>query len=173
MKYAALNAEKYYQQGKKAGPIKKYLAAFFSFVQNYIFRRGFLDGKAGYQCAILMARYTFEKYRKLVTTYLSSCFFPLLGTHCKDFKDALVTLDFFRHMMKRYPFMLVDMLRVSKGGHSLLYVLTWLFVNTEEQELRSAAVESVKEISKILYLENKPWLHLLSVVFIRIFRGII
>lgn len=65
MKYAALNAEKYYQQGKIAGPIKKYLAAFFSFVQNYFFRRGFLDGKAGYQCAILMARYTFEKYRKL------------------------------------------------------------------------------------------------------------
>lgn len=65
MKYAALNAEKYQQQGKKAGPLKKYLAAFFSFVQNYFFRLGFLDGRAGYQCAVLMARYTFVKYKKL------------------------------------------------------------------------------------------------------------
>ena len=64
-KYADLNAKKYYEQGKKAGLLKKYVAAFFSFVQNYIFRAGFLDGKAGYQCAILMAGYTFKKYKKL------------------------------------------------------------------------------------------------------------
>jgi glycosyltransferase involved in cell wall biosynthesis len=64
-KYAGLNAKKYYEQGKKAGPFKKYMAGFFSFIQNYIFRAGFLDGKAGYQCAILMAGYTFKKYKKL------------------------------------------------------------------------------------------------------------
>jgi glycosyltransferase involved in cell wall biosynthesis len=64
-KYAELNAKKYYEQGKKAGLFKKYGAAFFSFVQNYIFRAGFLDGKAGYQCAVLMAGYTFKKYKKL------------------------------------------------------------------------------------------------------------
>lgn len=64
-KYAELNAKKYYEQGKKAGLFKKYAAAFFSFVQNYIFRAGFLDGKAGYQCAVLMAGYTFKKYKKL------------------------------------------------------------------------------------------------------------
>lgn len=65
VKYAELNAKKYYGQGKKAGLFKKYAAAFFSFVQNYIFRAGFLDGKAGYQCAVLMAGYTFTKYKKL------------------------------------------------------------------------------------------------------------
>jgi glycosyltransferase involved in cell wall biosynthesis len=63
--YATLNAKKYYEQGKKAGPLKKYAAAIFSFIQNYIFRAGFLDGKAGYQCAALMAAYTFKKYKKL------------------------------------------------------------------------------------------------------------
>jgi glycosyltransferase involved in cell wall biosynthesis len=65
MKYATLNADKYFAQGKKAGAAKKYAAAFFSFVQNYVFRLGFLDGRPGYQCAVLMARYTFTKYKKL------------------------------------------------------------------------------------------------------------
>ena len=63
--YAELNAKKYYGQGKKAGVIKKYAAAFFSFVQNYIFRAGFLDGKAGYVCAKMTAYYTFLKYARL------------------------------------------------------------------------------------------------------------
>jgi glycosyltransferase involved in cell wall biosynthesis len=62
MNYAELNAKKYYENGKKAGALKKYYAAIFSFIQNYIFRAGFLDGKAGYQCAVLMAGYTFNKY---------------------------------------------------------------------------------------------------------------
>ncbi len=64
-KYAELNAVKYFEQGKKAGAFKKYAAAFFSFVQNYIFRAGFLDGKAGYLCAKMSAGYTFLKYAKL------------------------------------------------------------------------------------------------------------
>ncbi len=64
-KYAELNAKKYFEKGKKAGSLKKYSAAFFSFFQNYIFRAGFLDGKAGYQCAVLMAGYTYNKYANL------------------------------------------------------------------------------------------------------------
>jgi len=65
IKYAALNADKYYKQGKKAGPFKKYVAAFFSFVQNYFFRKGFLDGRPGYVCAKMNAYYTFLKYERL------------------------------------------------------------------------------------------------------------
>ena len=64
-KYAVLNGRKYFEQGKRPLLFKKYGAAFFSFVQNYIFRAGFLDGKAGYQCARLTASYTFKKYREL------------------------------------------------------------------------------------------------------------
>lgn len=65
MKYAELNAIKYFEKRKNAGPLKKYISAFFSFFQNYFFRAGFLDGKAGYQCAVLMAGYTFKKYARL------------------------------------------------------------------------------------------------------------
>ncbi len=65
MKYAGLNAEKYFQQGKKAGVLKKYAASFFNFIQNYFIRCGFLDGAAGYKCAVMMARYTYRKYEKL------------------------------------------------------------------------------------------------------------
>lgn len=64
-KYALLNARKYHEQGKKTGVLKKYLASTFSFVQNYIFRAGFLDGKAGYRCAWLTSKYTFDKYKNL------------------------------------------------------------------------------------------------------------
>jgi glycosyltransferase involved in cell wall biosynthesis len=65
MKYAALNAKKYFEQGKKTGLFKKYFSAIFSFIQNYIFRAGFLDGIAGYRCAMLTAKYTFNKYKTL------------------------------------------------------------------------------------------------------------
>jgi hypothetical protein len=63
--YAVLNAEKYHLQGKKAGLFRTGFAPFFSFLSNYIFRLGFLDGRAGYQCARLTARYTYLKYAKL------------------------------------------------------------------------------------------------------------
>jgi glycosyltransferase involved in cell wall biosynthesis len=64
-KYAELNAKKYFEQGKRTGSLKKYAAASFSFIQNFVFRAGFLDGKAGYQCAMLTAGYTFDKYKNL------------------------------------------------------------------------------------------------------------
>jgi glycosyltransferase involved in cell wall biosynthesis len=65
MKYAALNGEKYFLNGKKANSLKKYISAGFHFLQNYIFRLGFLDGSAGFSCAAMMAKYTFVKYKKL------------------------------------------------------------------------------------------------------------
>ena len=63
--YAALNAEKYFAKGKKAAPAKKWLSSVFSFIQNYFFRLGFLDGKAGFKCAVISAKYTFNKYKIL------------------------------------------------------------------------------------------------------------
>lgn len=63
--YAKLNAVKYFQQGRKAGTVKKYFAAFFSFVRNYFLRAGFADGKAGFACARIIALYTFLKYNEL------------------------------------------------------------------------------------------------------------
>ena len=63
--YAKLNAEKYFRQGRKAGTLKKYFAAFFSFVKNYFFKLGFSDGMSGYDCARVIALYTFLKYKEL------------------------------------------------------------------------------------------------------------
>lgn len=63
--YALLNAEKYFQQGKKAGWIKCFVATGFSFIKNYFFRWGFLDGKSGFTVAKMNAWYTWLKYARL------------------------------------------------------------------------------------------------------------
>jgi glycosyltransferase involved in cell wall biosynthesis len=64
-KYAMMNAEKYFQQGKKASFFKLRISPRFSFVQNFLFRLGFLDGHAGYVCARMTSYYTFLKYARL------------------------------------------------------------------------------------------------------------
>ncbi len=66
VQYAELNAVKYYEAGKKAGLLKCYLATIFSFIMNYIFRLGFLDGSAGLTVARMNAWYTWLKYRRLM-----------------------------------------------------------------------------------------------------------
>ena len=63
--YAALNAEKYFKQQKRSGSLKMFFSAAFSFIKNYFFKLGFLDGTTGYHCARINARYTFLKYKKL------------------------------------------------------------------------------------------------------------
>ena len=63
--YAKLNAEKYFAQGKKHSLLKQYFSPFFSFLHNYIFRLGFLDGREGFIIAKTTARYTFQKYSYL------------------------------------------------------------------------------------------------------------
>lgn len=64
-KYAALNAEEYFRQGKKAGWGKMIFSFIFSFIKNYFFKLGFFDGNAGFACARINALYTFLKYKKL------------------------------------------------------------------------------------------------------------
>lgn len=65
LRYAALGAEKYFRQGKKSSWFKQHLSPAFAFLRSYILRLGFLDGHAGYQCAVMMAYYTKMKYQKL------------------------------------------------------------------------------------------------------------
>lgn len=64
-RYARLGAEKYFKQGKKAGWLKRKISPAYSFFRSYILKLGFLDGRAGYQCAKMMAYYTFLKYSRL------------------------------------------------------------------------------------------------------------
>jgi glycosyltransferase involved in cell wall biosynthesis len=63
--YAGLNAQKYYRQGKKAGIIKRFISPVFNFIQFYILRLGFLDGKEGFFIAKTTAYYTWLKYHYL------------------------------------------------------------------------------------------------------------
>lgn len=63
--YAALNAKKYFKQGKTTGELKIFFSAIFSFIKNYFFKLGFLDGATGFHCARINAGYTFLKYKKL------------------------------------------------------------------------------------------------------------
>ena len=63
--YALLNAEKYFKQGKRSGDLKMFFSAVFSFIKNYFFKLGFLDGVTGYHCARINAEYTFLKYKRL------------------------------------------------------------------------------------------------------------
>jgi len=65
VQYAMLNAKKYHAQGKKSSWLKMRVSPAFSFINNYLFRFGFLDGHAGYICAKMTAWYTFLKYARL------------------------------------------------------------------------------------------------------------
>jgi glycosyltransferase involved in cell wall biosynthesis len=65
LRYALLNAQKYNKAGKKPTLIKRHISPLFSFVKNYIFRLGFLDGRDGLFIASTMAWYTRLKYQYL------------------------------------------------------------------------------------------------------------
>lgn len=65
LRYARLSADKYFQNGKKATFIKSYLSPLFSFIKEYVFQAGFLDGSRGWKIAMGNARYTFWKYQFL------------------------------------------------------------------------------------------------------------
>ena len=64
-KYAKLNADKYFSQGKKATIIKRFLSPAFDFLQSFIFFLGFLDGKMGFIVSYSNAKYTWLKYKYL------------------------------------------------------------------------------------------------------------
>ena len=65
-KYGRLNAEKYAREGKRSSWAQIYLAPVFSFLKYYIFKLGFLDGRAGYTCAKMGSYYTHIKYARLL-----------------------------------------------------------------------------------------------------------
>jgi glycosyltransferase involved in cell wall biosynthesis len=65
VRYALLNAEKYFEQGKKSSWARRFISPPFSFAKHYIFQFGFLDGWEGLLSARMTAFYTFLKYARL------------------------------------------------------------------------------------------------------------
>lgn len=60
--YAYLSAQSYFNKGKKATLSKVLLSPFFSFYKFYFFKKGFLDGFAGFIAASSASIYVFLKY---------------------------------------------------------------------------------------------------------------
>jgi glycosyltransferase involved in cell wall biosynthesis len=66
LNYGLLNAEKYAMEGKRSSWIRINLAPIFSFLKYYVFKLGFLDGRAGFICAKMSSYYTRVKYARLL-----------------------------------------------------------------------------------------------------------
>ena len=65
VRYALLNSDKYFRQGRKASFFKTTFSPAFTFINYYLLKLGFLDGHAGFICAKMTARYTYLKYARL------------------------------------------------------------------------------------------------------------
>ena len=54
-----------FENGRKAGVVKRWSSPVAKFIQGYLFQLGFLDGWAGWKIATLSARAVYLKYSKL------------------------------------------------------------------------------------------------------------
>lgn len=71
-RYALLSAAKYFERGKRSPLWKRLLSPAFTFVREYVFEAGFMDGSAGFKIARINALYTHWKYAFLKERYQES-----------------------------------------------------------------------------------------------------
>lgn len=71
-KFAEMRGKYYFQKGKKNASLLIVISPIFSFIKNYIFKRGFLDGKEGYKICLEYAKATRHKYKVLKQLGMSS-----------------------------------------------------------------------------------------------------
>ena len=64
--YSTLGAAQAFAAGKRSSLRKAILHAISAFMRSYVFKRGFLDGRAGIMVAISTAESTYHKYFKLM-----------------------------------------------------------------------------------------------------------
>ena len=64
-KFAKMRGEHYFQKGKKHAGFFMIVSPIFSFIQNYFFQLGFLDGKDGLYICYITAKATKLKYKTL------------------------------------------------------------------------------------------------------------
>lgn len=67
--YTTLFAERLFLRGKKSTWIKRNISPLFTFIKEYIFKLGVLDGALGFKIACLNMNYTRMKYVKLHNKY--------------------------------------------------------------------------------------------------------
>ena len=63
--FTDISARALFKKGKRVGPLRPLIARIAKFIRDYLLRRGFLDGKAGYTIASKSARAKYLKYAKL------------------------------------------------------------------------------------------------------------
>lgn len=63
--YSSLSAKQKFASGKKSSVLFAVVKSLWSFINSYIFKLGFLDGKEGFIVAFSFAEGTFYKYAKL------------------------------------------------------------------------------------------------------------
>jgi glycosyltransferase involved in cell wall biosynthesis len=64
--YSSLGAQQAFAAGKRGGLGKALLHGFAAFMRSFVFKRGFLDGRAGIMVAIASAQHSYHKYFKLM-----------------------------------------------------------------------------------------------------------
>jgi len=64
-RYTTLAAEEMQAQGRRAGFFDLAVHPWAAFVRNYVLRRGFMDGTAGFVISVMNAYYVFLKFSKL------------------------------------------------------------------------------------------------------------
>ena len=64
--YSSLGAQQAFAAGKRGGLASAITHALSAFLRSYVFKRGFLDGRAGLMVAISSAETTYHKYFKLM-----------------------------------------------------------------------------------------------------------
>lgn len=64
--YSSLSAEQAYAAGKRGGLGKALAHAAAAFLRSYVFKRGWLDGRAGLMVAVSSAESSYHKYFKLM-----------------------------------------------------------------------------------------------------------
>ena len=64
-RYTTLAAEQMYDEGRRARAVDPAIHQWAAFLRNYVLKRGFLDGGAGYLISRMNARYVAMKFEKL------------------------------------------------------------------------------------------------------------
>ena len=72
LKYGVLGAQEKYKKGKRTSLGFAIFRFFVDFIQQYVFRLGFLDGKRGFMMALILGQYAFHKYAALWSLQQSS-----------------------------------------------------------------------------------------------------
>jgi glycosyltransferase involved in cell wall biosynthesis len=65
-RYAPLAADQMFVNGRRTSSLKAAIAAPISFLETYVLKRGFLDGREGYQISLLAAYHARLKHRLLL-----------------------------------------------------------------------------------------------------------